>query len=98
MHGRLASLLNLRAFSRACAVLAMLAGGAVLAGWISGVPALRAPAADFGQVKANAGLLFLLAGAALWLLDGENAPARRGGGALGAFIAFAPALVLSQDP
>ncbi len=97
MPERLASLLNLRTFSRACAVLTALAGGIVLAGWMIDMPALRAPAAGFGEVKANAGLLFVFAGVALWLLDGENAPARRVGAALGACIALAAALILSQD-
>jgi signal transduction histidine kinase len=88
---------KLRFFSRACAILSVAAGVAVLAGWAFDVPLLKAPAPGLAQMKANAALCFALGGIALWLLSAGEGRRRHAGAALGVLVALLGAASLGQD-
>jgi signal transduction histidine kinase len=63
------SVLNLRALSRGCGIVAALAGATALAGWTLDMPALKSIVPGLATMKANTGLCFIVSGVALFLLN-----------------------------
>ncbi|MBN3032481.1 MAG: HAMP domain-containing histidine kinase [Candidatus Saganbacteria bacterium] len=62
---------GLKALSRLAALVLILGGGIVLAGWWFDIPALKSVSATYSSMKANAALGFVLSGLALWLAQFE---------------------------
>jgi len=58
--------------SRGASAAVMLGGCLMLVGWIFDIPILTTPRSDWVDIKANTALAFVLAGMALWLLQGES--------------------------
>lgn len=63
--------------ARLASSLAILTGGLVLGGWLFDVPALKSVVPGLVTMKANTALAFVLAGAALWLLQCDSIPPLR---------------------
>lgn len=92
-------MLNLRLFSRACGVVAALAGVAALTGWTLDVPALKSIVPGLATMKANTGLCFILSGVALFLLNWrtERAWTRALGATCGWIAVAIGAITLAED-
>ena len=99
MPGEAQSVLNLRLFSRACGVVAALAGVAALTGWTLDVPALKSIVPGLATMKANTGLCFILSGVALFLLNWrtERAWTRALGATCGWIAVAIGAITLAED-
>ncbi len=71
-HDRERMLFNKR-ISQIIAALVFLAGCLVLMGWMLDIPVLKSVFPNLATMKANSALCFIMAGAALWLLQDEQA-------------------------
>ena len=88
----------LKGSAHAAGIGMILVGVLVLVGWIFDLDALKSVFPGLATMKPNTALSFVMAGASLWLLDGEPPPARRRLiQAGGAFVAGLALLTLSQD-
>ena len=76
-----------RSFSEAAAIIAVVSGLLVLAGWLFGIDFLKTVVASGYPMKANAAGCFILCGAALWLIGRKSRGAARGIGQVCAVLA-----------
>jgi len=76
-----------RSFSRAAAIIAVVSGLLVLAGWLFGSDFLKTVIASGYPMKANAAVCFILCGAALWLIGRKSRGTARGIGQACAVLA-----------
>jgi len=76
-----------RSFSRAAAIIAVVSGLFVLAGWLFGSDFLKTVIASGYPMRANVAVCFILCGAALWLIGGESRGIARGIGQACAVLA-----------
>lgn len=76
-----------RSFSRAAAMMAVVSGLLVLAGWLFGIDFLKTVLPSGYPMRANAAVCFILCGAALWLMGRELRGAARGIGRVCAVLA-----------
>ena len=89
----------LRAWSAFAAAGGVGIGGAVLVGWVLGVPGLTRLFSGFSTMKANTAASLLLLGLALWILRGESLSRRRralADGAAGLVVAIAGLTLLEH--
>src|SRR5258708_9992901 len=99
MPGRLASFLDLRAFSLICGGAVALAGAGVLLGWALDASTLRSIRPGLATMKANTALCFMLAGASLLSLNLREGKAsvRNLGAARPPLVIALPFVTLSED-
>jgi PAS domain S-box-containing protein len=93
---------NLRRFTRFASLVTIALGATVLTGWAADIASLTSIIPGMAKIEANAGLAFLFAGLALWLLrDGPSGDAanrlRFLPIALALFVSLVGILTLSQD-
>ncbi len=56
-------------FSEFLSIIIIFIGFIVLIGWAFNIPLIKSPGSDFSTIKSNVGLVFLLIGFSLWLLQ-----------------------------
>jgi signal transduction histidine kinase len=90
---------RLKRYSRPCGALALLAGAAVLAGWLFHVEAFKSLGAGPAAMKANTALCLVLGGASLLLLTGNEGKSsrRRLAALLGLAMTLIAAVTLAED-
>jgi two-component system cell cycle sensor histidine kinase/response regulator CckA len=75
-------------WSRAVALIAVVVGAAVLAGWFLELAALKSVLPGLTTMRANTALTFVLTGLALWLKQSQRSPTERRAGDALAFLAL----------
>ena len=89
---------SLKFFSQAASLAIILMAGLVLLGWVFDIAALKSILPGLATMKANTALSFVMAGASLWLLQGEPSSLKRRLALAGAiFVTLLALLTLSQD-
>ena len=66
-------LAKFRMFSEFLSIIIIFIGFIVLIGWAFNIPLFKSPGSDFSTIKSNVGLVFLLIGFSLWLLQTKRA-------------------------
>ena len=81
-------LAKFRMFSEFLSIIIIFIGLIVLIGWAFNIPSFKSPGSDFSTIKSNVGLVFLLIGFSLWLLQTKrvNTDNRRIGQILAFFV------------
>ena len=81
-------LAKFRMFSEFLSIIIIFIGLIVLIGWAFNIPLFKSPGSDFSTIKSNVGLVFLLIGFSLWLLQTKrvNTDNRRIGQILAFFV------------
>jgi PAS domain S-box-containing protein len=89
---------SLKFFSQAASLAIILLGGLVLLGWAFDIAALKSILPGLATMKPNTALSFVMAGASLWLLQGEPSLLKRRLALAGAIsVTVLALLTLSQD-
>ncbi|GEM_PF-1072109 len=89
----------LNIYSSAAGVIAVLAGLVVLAGWVFDIVLFKGVLSEFGSMKPNTALCFILSGTSLylWQTESQNQIIFRIAQALGFIVSTIGLLTLSQD-